>query len=138
MIRVANYRDKRNIMKQYPHTKPYLKRKGTLYIDESDNEYRGFAFVQKRNVVNETNLTEDLILVIEVFLEKDRNKGIASNLVKKIIDDARENGVYQIVAYYQKNNIASHKLWIKNRFSVVEVLTADSKSLGCIATYKIS
>lgn len=138
MIRVANYRDKRNIMKQYPHTKPYLKRKGILYIDEEDSEYRGFAFVQKRNVVNETNLTEDLILVIEVFLEKDRNKGIASNLVKKIIDDAQENGVYQIVAYYQKNNTASHKLWIKNQFSVVEVLTVDSKSLGCIATYKIS
>lgn len=58
--------------------------------------------------------------------------------MKKIIDDAREKGVYQTVAYYQKNNTASHKLWIKNQFSVVEVLTADSKSLGYIATYKIS
>lgn len=138
MIRVANYIDKINIMKQYPYTKPYLKRKGILYIDEEDNEYRGFAFVQKRNVVNEIILTEDLILVIEVFQEKDRNKGIASNLVKKIIDNAHENGVYQITAYYQKNNIASHKLWIKNSFSVIEVLTADSNSLGCIATYKIN
>lgn len=76
--------------------------------------------------------------MIEVFLEKDRNKGIASNLVKRIIDNAKENGVYQTVTYYQKNNTASHKLWIKNQFSVVEVLTADSESLGCIATYKIS
>ena len=138
MIRVASYRDTRNIVKQYPYTKPYLKRKGVLYIDEEDNEYRGFAFVQKRNVVNESNLTEYLILVIEVFQEKDRNKGIASNLVKKIIDNAKENSVYQIIAYYQKNNIASHKLWVKNRFSVIEVLTADSNSLGCIATYKIN
>ncbi len=47
MIRSANYKDKRNIIKKYPHTKPYLKRKGTLYIDEEKNEYRGFAFVKK-------------------------------------------------------------------------------------------
>lgn len=137
MIRVANYKDKRDIIKKYPHTKPYLKRKGILYVDEEDNEYKGFAFVQKRKVVNELNKIEDLILVIEVFQEKDRNKGIASNLVKNIIENAQKNGSYQIIAYYQKNNIASHKLWVKNRFSVIEVFTADSNSLGCIATYKI-
>lgn len=138
MIRVANYRDKRNIIKQYPHTKSYLKRKGILYIDEEDNEYRGFAFVQKRNVINEINKIEDLILVIEVFREKDRNKGIASNLVKKIIDNAQENGVYQIIAYYQKNNIASHKLWVKNQFSVIGVLDTNTNSVSCIAVYKIN
>ncbi len=138
MIRIANYRDKRNITKNYPHTKQHLKRKGILYIDEYNEQCRGFAFVQKRNVVNELNKIEELILAIEVFREKDRNKGIASNLVKKIINDAQANGSYQIIAYYQKNNIASHKLWIKNQFSVIEVLDANSNSFGCIATYKIN
>lgn len=138
MVRTAYYKDKRNIIKQYPHTKQFLKRKGILYVDEEDNEYRGFAFVQKRKVVNESNKIEDLILVIEVFREKDRNKGIASNLVKKIIDNAKQNGVYQIVAYYQKSNTASHKLWIKNQFSVIGVLDTNTNSVSCIATYKIN
>lgn len=74
MIRVANYRDKRNIIKQYPHTKSYLKRKGILYVDEEDNAYRGFAFVQKRNVINELNKIENLILVIKFSGKKTETK----------------------------------------------------------------
>lgn len=29
-----------------------------MYVDEEDNAYRGFAFVQKRNVINELNKIE--------------------------------------------------------------------------------
>ena len=32
MVRAAYYKDKRNIIKQYPHTKQFLKRKGILML----------------------------------------------------------------------------------------------------------
>ena len=137
MIELASYRDKKQIIKSYPYTKPYLKRKGTLYVDKINDECRGFAFVQKRKIVNEPNKTEDLILVIEVFKEENRNKGIASALVQHIISEARRNGSYQIIAYYQKNNIPSHKLWIKNSFSIIGVKNSVTQMVSCIATYKI-
>ena len=98
---------------------------------------QGIRFCSKKKIVNEPNKTEDLILVIEVFKEENRNKGIASDLVQHIISEARRNGSYQIIAYYQKNNIPSHKLWIKNSFSIISVKNPVTQMVSCIATYKI-
>ncbi len=137
MVLIADGREKRNIIKKYPHTKPYLKRKGNLYIAEENNTLIGFAFVQKRSIVNEPNKFENLILVIEVFDEGKRNKGFATKIINLIKEDAKQNNIYQLIAYYQKENMSSHKLWVKNNFCITHLSTKDKKDFGCVATYKI-
>mgnify|MGYP000001849385 CR=1 FL=1 len=108
------FRKKRQIIRQYPHTKSFLKRKGILSVAAKAGRLLGFAFVQRRKITTEPRLTEDLILVIEVFSPAERCKGIASALVGHIKEQAVAAESYQVIAYYAPDNLPSHKLWIKN------------------------
>ena len=77
-IREASCSVKRQIIRQHPHTKSFLKRKGILSVAAKAGRLLGFAFVQRRKITTEPRLTEDLILVIEVFssraLQGDRQR----------------------------------------------------------------
>lgn len=137
MIRVASLKEKRFIIKHYPHTAQFIKRKGTLYISVDERRISGFAFVQKRNLVNEKHLKEALILVIEVFKLEDRQRGIASQLVEQVKKDAAEQGCYQVIAFYQQSNTASHKLWLRNQFGVMSITQPDGSVSGCCAICKL-
>lgn len=138
MVKIATFREKRWIIGKYPHTRKFLNRKGLLYIATENESCIGFAFIQKRKMVNEPFLTEELILVIEVMREEWRRKGVASELIAKIKEDARARGRYQLIAYYQKENISSHKLWMKNGFGIAVERQAESgKITGCQAVFKL-
>lgn len=138
MVKIAAFREKRWIIGQYPHTRKYLSRKGILYIATKDEICIGFALIQKRKLVNDPSLTEELILVIEVLQEEWRRKGVASELIAKIKEDAAARGRYQLIAYYQKENISSHKLWIKNGFGIaVERQAQSGEIVGCQAVFKL-
>lgn len=136
-IREASFAEKRQIIRQYPHTKPFLKRKGTLAVALEGGQPLGFAFVQRRKIATEPRLTEDLILVIEVFDPAARRKGIASALVRHVKEQAAAAGSYQVIAYYAPDNLPSHKLWIKNQFCVSPPdRKLDSSLSSCCALYK--
>lgn len=138
MVKIATFREKRWIIGQYPHTRKFLNRKGLLYIATENESCIGFAFIQKRRMLNEPSLTEELILVIEVLREELRRKGVASELIDKIKEDAAARGRYQLIAYYQKENIPSHKLWMKNGFGIAVERQAESgKITGCQAVFKL-
>lgn len=96
-----------------------------------------FAFVQRRKIATEPRLTEDLILVIEVFSPAERCKGIASALVGHIKEQAIAAESYQVIAYYAPDNLPSHKLWIKNQFCVTPPDPKLDRHLSsCCALYK--
>lgn len=80
---------------------------------------------------------ENFINVIEVFDSKNRNKGVASAIVKKCMEIAKENGSYQIQAYCDVNNVASHMLWRKNKFGIspVQMETRNWQVVGSFVTY---
>lgn len=60
-IREASFSEKRQIIRQHPHTKSFLKRKGILSVAAKAGRLLGFAFVQRRKIATEPRLTEDLI-----------------------------------------------------------------------------
>lgn len=74
-IREASFSEKRQIIRQHPHTKSFLKRKGILSVAAKAGRLLGFAFVQRRKITTEPRLTEDLILVIEVFSQQSAARG---------------------------------------------------------------
>lgn len=136
-IQEATFREKKQIIRQHPHTRQFLKRQGILYIAAEQALILGFAFVQRRKLFHETALFEDLILVIEVFEPERRRKGIASALVDQVRQRAAADGSYQVIAYYAPNNLASHALWIKNRFCVTPPDKRQDENLsGCCAVWK--
>ncbi len=103
MVKFATHKQNKWIIKNYPHTKKFLKRKGTLYVYEVNEKVEAFAFVQRRNVVNEPEKYEDLILVIEVFNQKNRCNGIGTALVDAIKENATKTDAYQVIAFYETN-----------------------------------
>ncbi len=136
MVTTAIPRQKRWIIKNYPHTKNYLKRKGILFIIEECNEIVAFAFVQRRNIINEPEKYENLILVIDVIKEDRRKHGLGTELVNAIKDYSLNSNVYQVIAYYEKDNMASHKLWVKNDFNVFDTEDDAGNIIGCVAIWK--
>ena len=83
-----------------------------------------------RKIQAPVEVREAFINVIEVFDEGMRCKGIASLIVEKCIDVAKEKGCYQIRAYCDINNISSHKLWEKNKFAILPVTMEDGRTIG--------
>lgn len=110
---------------------------GTLIVAIDSNSIVGFAWSFRRDIPVSIGKTEDFINVIEVFDAEHRRKGIGSSIVKKCIEVARENGSYQVRAYCDVNNIASHMLWVKNGFAVSPVKMENDQIVGSYVTYKL-
>lgn len=54
-----------------------------------------------------------------------RCRGIASAMPEEIIKVAKAENVYQVRAYCDIGNVPSHRLWLKNRFSIRPVKLPD-------------
>ena len=55
---------------------------------------------------------------IEVFEPELRCRGIGTQMIQRIIEIARAEQVYQIRAKVKTENMPSHRLWLKNKFSI--------------------
>lgn len=80
---------------------------------------------------------EEYINVIEVFDAEHRCRGVGSLMVERCIETARENECYQVRAYCDANNIASHMLWVKNGFTVSPVKMDNGQIIGSYVAYKL-
>lgn len=133
-IRIGTVEDKQWILEKYPNTSQVMNEGGCLIIAVKHDEIIGFVWSFRRIIPAPINKTEDFINVIEVFAAENRCKGIASQMVKKCLEIAKENGSYQVRAYCDINNVASHMLWIKNRFTISPVKMNDGQVLGSYVT----
>ena len=91
-------------------------KKSYLVIARKDAGIAAFAFVFRRKTEARW---EDFINVIEVTDPADRNQGLGSALVAKVIETARANGSGQVRAYFDNGNAASRTLWLKNGFALL-------------------
>ena len=137
-IKLGNEDEKKWILDTYPYTRQVLYEGGILIVAVDDEKkINGFSWAFRRNIPMLTEYIEDFINVIEVFDKSERCKGIGSLLVQKHIEIARENGCYQVRAYFDAGNMASQKLWLKNKFTISPIKNEQDQVLGSYAAFKI-
>ena len=129
-IRIGTEEDKRDIIGKYPHTKQVLGKDGYLVVAEENENIEAFAWAFVQKIPAPIDKSEMFINVIETVESKYQRKGIASNLIKKLIELAKAQSLYQIRAYCDINNISSHKLWEKNNFMISPVKNQNGQILG--------
>ena len=129
VIRIGTEKDKEWILEKYPYTSAVIRQGGSLVVACEQEEIAGFSWSFRRDIPIAVGN------VIKVFDEGHRCKGIASMIVQKCIEVARENGSYQVRAYCDANNIPSHMLWVKNGFSVSPVKMDNGQIVGSYVAY---
>ena len=129
-IRNGTEIDKRNLLNKYPNLQKFFMENGYLIISENGNEIIGFLYAAKRKIPAPVEAEEMFIYAIEVFNTELRCQGIGTQMVQKIIEIARKEHVYQVRAAVQIGNVASHRLWFKNKFSISPVKMPDADIVG--------
>lgn len=137
-IEFGNEDTKKSIINKYPYTAQVLAEGGSLIVAKNEcNEIIGFLWSFRRCIpapIGEK--IEDFINVVEIF-EENQCKGIGSALVQKCIEKAIIDGVYQVRAYCDINNISSHRLWVKNKFGISPHKMPDGSICGSFVTFVI-
>ena len=133
-IRVGNEIDKEYILNIRPQAAGLFKGNSYFILAEEEG-ILGFAVVFHRDIEAPVPANEAFINLIEVLNESNHKKGIASCLVQQIIETEEETNTYQIRAYCEINNIASHRLWLKNGFGISPVKEANGQIPGSFVTY---
>ena len=120
MINIKNgtESDKQRLLSKYPNLDKFFFGDGRLVIAENGNDIVGFLWSHKRKISAPVEAEEMFINYIEVFEPELRCRGIGTQMVQKIIEIARADQVYQIRAKVKTENMPSHRLWLKNKFSI--------------------
>lgn len=120
MINIKNgtESDKQRLLSKYPNLDKFFFGDGRLVIAENGNDIVGFLWAHKRKISAPVEAEEMFINYIEVFEPELRCRGIGTQMVQKIIKIAKAEQVYQIRAKVKTENMPSHRLWLKNKFSI--------------------
>lgn len=88
--------------------------------------------------------------LVELGLNAAKNKGVEAikqHNIKKALEDyfqrkfrdnyncTKEEKVYQVRASVQIGNVASHRLWFKNKFSISPVKMPDADIVGSFVSF---
>lgn len=134
-IRMGTLTEKFNLKRIYPGLVQVIKGSGELVVAVESNRIIGFAWVFYRKIPAPLNgETECFINAIEVFEQRDKNKGTASEMVQYCAERGRKKGCYQLRAYCDIHNVASHRLWLKNRFGISPDKQLDGTISGSFVT----
>ncbi len=133
-LRTGNNTDMEYILNIRPQASVYFEGRSYFIVAE-DGGILGFAVVFHRDIEAPVPANEAFINLIEILDERNHRKGIASRLVQKIIEIEEEKKTYQIRAYCEINNIASHRLWLKNGFGISPAKESNGRILGSFVTY---
>lgn len=120
MINIKNgtESDKQRLLSKYPNLDKFFFGNGRLVIAENGNDIVGFLWAHKRKISAPVEAEEMFINYITVFEPELRRRGIGTQMVQKIIEIAKAEQVYQIRAKVKTENMPSHRLWLKNKFSI--------------------
>lgn len=110
--------DKQRLLSKYPNLDKFFFGDGRLVIAEDGSDIVGFLWAHKRKISAPVEAEEIFINYIEVFEPELRCRGIGTQMVQKIIEIAKSEQVYQIRAKVKTENVPSHRLWLKNKFSI--------------------
>ena len=129
-IRKGTKNDQKILLNDYPNLHKFLGGNGYLIIAEKGNDIIGFLWAFKRDIPAPVEAQEIFINAIEIFNTELRCQGIGTQMVQKIIEIAKSENVYQLRASVQIENVASHRLWFKNKFSISPVKMPNSDIVG--------
>lgn len=120
MINIKNgtESDKQRLLSKYPNLDKFFFGNGRLVIAENGNDIVGFLWAHKRKISAPVEAEEMFINYITVFEPELRRRGIGTQMVQKIIEIAKAEQVHQIRAKVKTENVSSHRLWLKNKFSI--------------------
>lgn len=133
-VRMGTEADKRIIFAIRPQAEQFFSADGYFLAAEENGEIAGFAAVFSRDIPAPVGEREAFINVIEVF-ENCQRRGFATMLVQEVLRFEKNKGTYQVRAYCDIGNAASHGLWRKNRFGISPVKMPDSSIAGSFVTY---
>ena len=110
--------DRLRLLSKYPNLDKFFFGNGRLVIAENGNEIVGFLWAHKRKISAPVEAEEMFINYITVFEPELHCRGIGTQMIQRIIEIARAEQVYQIRAKVKTENVPSHRLWLKNKFSI--------------------
>ena len=127
MINIKNgtESDKQRLLSKYPNLDKFFFGDGRLVIAENGNQIVGILWAHKRKIPAPVEAEEMFINYITVFEPELRCRGIGTQMVQKIIKIAKAEQVYQIRAKVKTENVPSHRLWLKNKFSISPAQMTD-------------
>ncbi len=130
IVRFGTEFEKEQLLKDYPYMKNVICDGGYFIIAKIEDTIVGCLWAFKRGIPAPIEQNEMFINMIEVTHKDLRCKGIATAMLKEIIRISKNENVYQVRAYCDIRNIPSHRLWLKNRFSISPVKMPDDTIAG--------
>lgn len=107
-IRNGTKKDEQALFNKYPDLHKFFVGDGRLVVAEDGNDVVGFLWAHRRKIPAPVDAEEIFINAIEVFDPEQRCQGIGTQMVRKIIETAKAEQVYQVRAGVQIGNVASH------------------------------
>ena len=113
-----NCKDDLTITKWYSEL--YLDDSKMLFVYKENNRILGYIYA-KINELDESNILKEEILIDALYiLEEERNKGIATKLIEKIKNIAKEKDIKIITINVLNKNVVAKKLYEKLEFNVLK------------------
>ena len=137
IIRYGTDTDKARILDLRPQAESLFGGNSYFLVAE-ETDILGFAIIFHHDIPAPVEAKEAFINLVEVLDEGNMRKGIASGMVQKILEIERAKDTYQVRAYCDIWNTASHRLWHKNGFGISPVKMPDGKILGSFVTYVLN
>ena len=134
-IRQGTDAEKQKLLTDYPNIKNVIRDGGYFIVAKIEDTVVGYLWAFKRKIPAPVEQDEIFINIIEVIYTNLRCQGVASKMISEIIEIAKEEKVYQIRAYCDIGNFPSHRLWLKNKFSISPVKMPDGSISGSFVSY---
>ena len=135
IIRLGTDAEKQKLLTDYPNIKNVIRDGGYFIVAKIEDTVVGYLWAFKRKIPAPVEQDEIFINIIEVIYTNLRCQGVASKMISEIIEIAKEEKVYQIRAYCDIGNVPSHRLWLKNKFSISPVKMPYGSISGSFVSY---
>ena len=134
-IRLGTDAEKQELLTDYPNIKNVIRDGGYFIVAKIEDTVVGYLWAFKRKIPAPVEQDEIFINIIEVIYTNLRCQGVASKMISSIIEIAKEEKAYQVRAYCDIGNVPSHRLWLKNKFSISPVKMPDGSIAGSFVSY---
>ena len=135
IIRIGTDAEKQKFLNDYPNIKNVVRDGGYFIVAQIEDTIVGYLWGFKRKIPAPVEQDEIFINIIEVIYTNLRCQGMASSMLQKIMEIAKEEKVYQVRAYCDIRNVPSHRLWLKNKFSISPVKMPDGSIAGSFVSF---
>ena len=133
-IRMGDEADKQRLKEKNPHLKNLVWEGGYLILAQIEDTIVGYLWAFQREIPAPVEASELFINIVEIIYSDLRCQGLGSRMVQRCLEIAREESVYQVRAYCDIGNVPSHRLWLKNNFSISPVKHLDGSITGSFVT----